>query len=169
MVGFNIFTAAPVYYAKDIVDGIVYKVSLNSNSISGGPGLIIVFGLKGLFFFGQNYTIGYLVQRLTKLRQGLFSHMVRLFFLEGRDRRPRFALHQRPECLPEHTGDWSDRPFRDIPRFFVLRGSCSTAAGSFTGNPDHHSATLLFIHIFGLRNKKAVSDRQISFSEPAPS
>ena len=26
-------------------------------------------------------------------------------------------------------------------------------------------ATLLFIHIFGLRNKKAVSDRQISFSE----
>ena len=82
MVGFNIFTAAPVYYAKDIVDGIVYgdKPELKQYFLVG-LGLIIVFGLKGIFFFGQNYSIGYLVQRLiTRLRQRLFHHMVGLSF-----------------------------------------------------------------------------------------
>ena len=82
MVGFNIFTAAPVYYAKDIVDAIAYgdKPELKQYFLVG-LGLIIVFGLKGLFFFGHNYSIGYLVQRLiTKLRQNLFNHMIELAF-----------------------------------------------------------------------------------------
>ncbi|MGB0361593.1 MAG: ABC transporter ATP-binding protein, partial [bacterium] len=171
MVGFNIFTAAPVYYAKDIVDGIVYggKPELKQYFLVG-LGLIIVFGLKGLFFFGQNYTIGYLVQRLiTKLRQSLFNHMVGLSFSF-------FSKAKTGDLVSRFTNDLNvfqntlvigvTGPFRDIPRFFMLLGimfyrSWELSLVTLIIIP----ATLLFIHIFGLRNKKAVSDRQISFSE----
>ena len=171
MVGFNIFTAAPVYYAKDIVDGIVYggKPELKQYFLVG-LGLIIVFGLKGLFFFGQNYTIGYLVQRLiTKLRQRLFNHMVGLSFSF-------FSKAKTGDLVSRFTNDLNvfqntlvigvTGPFRDIPRFFMLLGimfyrSWELSLVTLIIIP----ATLLFIHIFGLRNKKAVSDRQISFSE----
>ena len=127
MVGFNIFTAAPVYYAKDIVDGIVYggKPELKQYFLVG-LGLIIVFGLKGLFFFGQNYTIGYLVQRLiTKLRQRLFNHMVGLSFSF-------FSKAKTGDLVSRFTNDLNvfqntlvigvTGPFRDIPRFFMLLG-----------------------------------------------
>ena len=171
MVGFNIFTAAPVYYAKDIVDGIVYggKPELKQYFLVG-LGLIIGFGLKGLFFFGQNYTIGYLVQRLiTKLRQRLFNHMVGLSFSF-------FSKAKTGDLVSRFTNDLNvfqntlvigvTGPFRDIPRFFMLLGimfyrSWELSLVTLIIIP----ATLLFIHIFGLRNKKAVSDRQISFSE----
>ena len=171
MVGFNIFTAAPVYYAKDIVDGIVYgdKPELKQYFLVG-LGLIIVFGLKGIFFFGQNYSIGYLVQRLiTRLRQRLFNHMVGLSFSF-------FSRSKTGDLVSRFTNDLNvfqntlvigvTGPFRDIPRFFMLLGimffrSWELSLVTMIIIP----IALFFIHLFGLRNKKAVSDRQISFSE----
>ena len=54
MVGYNIFTAAPAYYAKDIVDAIAYgdKPELKQYFLVG-LGMMIVFAIKGLFFFGK--------------------------------------------------------------------------------------------------------------------
>ncbi len=170
MVGYNIFTAAPAYYAKDIVDAIAYgdKPQLKQYFLVG-LGLIIVFGLKGVFFFGHNYSVGHLVQRLlARLRQQLFDHMISLslsFFTRSRtgDLISRFTndLHVFQNTL--HIGVTG--PFRDIPQFFLLLGimvhrSWQLALVTMIIIP----IALFFIAIFGLRNKKAVSDRQISFS-----
>ena len=126
MVGFNVFTAAPVYYAKDIVDAITYgeKPELKQYFLVG-LGLIIVFGLKGLFFFGHNYSIGYLVQRLiTVLRQRLFDHMIGLSTSF-------FSRSKTGDLISRYTNDLNvfqstlvigvTGPFRDIPRIFLLR------------------------------------------------
>ena len=52
MAGYNIFTAAPAYYAKDIVDTIAYGDNPELKQyFLVGLGLVIVFAIKGLFFF----------------------------------------------------------------------------------------------------------------------
>ena len=52
MGGYNIFTAAPAYYAKDIVDAIVYGENPELEQyFLVGLGMIIVFAIKGMFFF----------------------------------------------------------------------------------------------------------------------
>jgi ABC-type multidrug transport system fused ATPase/permease subunit len=57
MAGYNIFTAAPAYYAKDIVDTIAYGDNPELKQyFLVGLGLVIVFAIKGLFFFGVTTT-----------------------------------------------------------------------------------------------------------------
>ena len=169
MGGYNIFTAAPAYYAKDIVDAIVYgdKPELEQYFLVG-LGMIIVFAIKGLFFFGHNYSVGHLIQSLiVKLRQNLFDHLVGLsltFFTRSKtgDLISRFTndLHVFQNMLQIGvTG-----PFRDIPQFFILIGimffrSWQLAIVTMVIIP----VAVLFIQIFGRRNKIAVSKRQISF------
>jgi len=169
MGGYNIFTAAPAYYAKDIVDAIVYgdKPELEQYFLVG-LGMIIVFAIKGLFFFGHNYSVGHLIQSLiVKLRQNLFDHLVNLsltFFTRSKtgDLISRFTndLHVFQNMLQIGvTG-----PFRDIPQFFLLIGimffrSWQLAIVTMVIIP----VAVLFIQIFGQRNKIAVSKRQISF------
>ena len=169
MGGYNIFTAAPAYYAKDIVDAIVYgdKPELEQYFLVG-LGMIIVFAIKGLFFFGHNYSVGHLIQSLiVKLRQNLFDHIVNLsltFFTRSKtgDLISRFTndLHVFQNMLQIGvTG-----PFRDIPQFFLLIGimffrSWQLAIVTMVIIP----VAVLFIQIFGQRNKIAVSKRQISF------
>jgi len=169
MGGYNIFTAAPAYYAKDIVDAIVYgdKPELEQYFLVG-LGMIIVFAIKGLFFFGHNYSVGHLIQSLiVKLRQNLFDHLVNLsltFFNKSKtgDLISRFTndLHVFQNMLQIGvTG-----PFRDIPQFFLLIGimffrSWQLAIVTMVIIP----VAVLFIQIFGRRNKIAVSKRQISF------
>ena len=171
MVGYNIFTAAPAYYAKDIVDAIAYgdKPELKQYFLVG-LGMIIVFAIKGLFFFGHNYSVGHLVQSLiVKLRQQLFDHLVNLsltFFNRSKtgDLISRFTndLHVFQNMLQVGvTG-----PFRDIPQFFLLLGimffrSWQLALVTMTIIP----VAIFFIQIFGQRNKVAVSQRQISFGD----
>ena len=169
MAGYNIFTAAPAYYAKDIVDAIVYgKNPELEQYFLVGLGMIIVFAIKGLFFFGHNYSVGHLIQSLiVKLRQGLFDHLVNLsltFFSRSKtgDLISRFTndLHVFQNMLQIGvTG-----PFRDIPQFFILIGimffrSWQLAFVTMIIIP----VAVLFIQIFGQRNKVAVSKRQISF------
>jgi len=171
MVGYNIFTAAPAYYAKDIVDAIAYgdKPELKQYFLVG-LGMMIVFAIKGLFFFGHNYSVGHLVQSLiVKLRQQLFDHLVNLsltFFNRSKtgDLISRFTndLHVFQNMLQVGvTG-----PFRDIPQFFLLLGimffrSWQLALVTMTIIP----VAIFFIQIFGQRNKVAVSQRQISFGD----
>ena len=171
MVGYNIFTAAPAYYAKDIVDAIAYGDNPELKQyFLVGLGMIIVFAIKGLFFFGHNYSVGHLVQSLiVKLRQQLFDHLVNLsltFFNRTKtgDLISRFTndLHVFQNMLQVGvTG-----PFRDIPQFFLLLGimffrSWQLALVTMTIIP----VAIFFIQIFGQRNKVAVSQRQISFGD----
>ena len=116
MAGYNIFSAAPAYYAKDIVDAIAYGDNPELKQyFLVGLGMIIVFAVKGLFFFGHNYSVGHLVQSLiVKLRQKLFDHLVNLsltFFFPFQDRRPYFTLYQRFACIPKYASSWSDWSF----------------------------------------------------------
>ena len=171
MVGYNIFTAAPAYYAKDIVDAIAYGDNPELKQyFLVGLGMMIVFAIKGLFFFGHNYSVGHLVQSLiVKLRQQLFDHLVNLsltFFNRSKtgDLISRFTndLHVFQNMLQVGvTG-----PFRDIPQFFLLLGimffrSWQLALVTMTIIP----VAIFFIQIFGQRNKVAVSQRQISFGD----
>jgi len=169
MAGYNIFSAAPAYYAKDIVDAIAYGDNPELKQyFLVGMGMIIVFAVKGLFFFGHNYSVGHLVQSLiVKLRQKLFDHLVNLsltFFSRSKtgDLISRFTndLHVFQNMLQVGvTG-----PFRDIPQFFLLLGimffrSWQLAFVTMIIIP----IAIFFIQIFGQRNKIAVSKRQISF------
>ena len=169
MAGYNIFSAAPAYYAKDIVDTITYGDNPELKQyFLVGLGMIIVFAVKGLFFFGHNYSVGHLVQSLiVKLRQKLFDHLVNLsltFFSRSKtgDLISRFTndLHVFQNMLQVGvTG-----PFRDIPQFFLLLGimffrSWQLAFVTMIIIP----IAIFFIQIFGQRNKIAVSKRQISF------
>ncbi|MEC8939991.1 MAG: ABC transporter ATP-binding protein [SAR324 cluster bacterium] len=169
MAGYNIFTAAPAYYAKDIVDAIVYGENPELKQyFLVGLGLVVVFAVKGLFFFGHSYCVGHLVQSLIlKLRQKLFDHLVNLsltFFTRSKtgDLISRFTndLHVFQNMLQVGvTG-----PFRDIPQFFLLLGimfyrSWQLAFMTLILIP----VAVFFILIFGQRNKAAVSKRQISF------
>ena len=169
MAGYNIFSAAPAYYAKDIVDAIAYGENPELKQyFLVGLGMIIVFAVKGLFFFGHNYSVGHLVQSLiVKLRQKLFDHLVNLsltFFSRSKtgDLISRFTndLHVFQNMLQVGvTG-----PFRDIPQFFLLLGimffrSWQLAFVTMIIIP----IAIFFIQIFGQRNKIAVSKRQISF------
>jgi len=171
MVGYNIFTAAPAYYAKDIVDAIAYGDNPELKQyFLVGLGMMIVFAIKGLFFFGHNYSVGHLVQSLiVKLRQQLFDHLVNLsltFFNRTKtgDLISRFTndLHVFQNMLQVGvTG-----PFRDIPQFFLLLAimffrSWQLALVTMTIIP----VAIFFIQIFGQRNKVAVSQRQISFGD----
>ena len=169
MAGYNIFTAAPAYYAKDIVDAIVYGDNPEMKQyFLVGLGLVIVFAVKGFFFFGHSYCVGHLVQSLIlKLRQHLFDHLVYLsltFFNRSKtgDLISRFTndLHAFQNMM--HVGVAG--PFRDIPQFFLLLGimflrSWQLALVTLIIIP----VAILFIHNFGQRNKIAVSKRQISF------
>ena len=169
MAGYNIFTAAPAYYAKDIVDAIVYGDNPEMKQyFLVGLGLVIVFAVKGFFFFGHSYCVGHLVQSLIlKLRQHLFDHLVNLsltFFNSSKtgDLISRFTndLHAFQNMM--HVGVAG--PFRDIPQFFLLLGimflrSWQLALVTMIIIP----VAILFIHNFGQRNKIAVSKRQISF------
>ena len=169
MAGYNIFSAAPAYYAKDIVDAIAYGDNPELKQyFLVSLGMIIVFAVKGLFFFGHNYSVGHLVQSLiVKLRQKLFDHLVNLsltFFSRSKtgDLISRFTndLHVFQNMLQVGvTG-----PFRDIPQFFLLLGimffrSWQLAFVTMIIIP----IAIFFIQIFGQRNKIAVSKRQISF------
>ena len=169
MAGYNIFTAAPAYYAKDIVDAIVYGENPELKQyFLVGLGLVIVFAVKGLFFFGHSYCVGHLVQSLIlKLRQQLFDHLVNLsltFFNRSKtgDLISRFTndLHAFQNMMQVGVAG----PFRDIPQFFLLLGimflrSWQLALVTMIIIP----VAILFIHNFGQRNKIAVSKRQISF------
>ena len=170
MIGYNIFTAAPAYYAKDIVDSIAYgdEPQLRQYFLVGFA-LVLVFAFKGVFYFGNNYSVGRLVQRLiSKLRQNLFDHLLTLsssFFGRSKtgDLISRFTndLHVFQNTL--HVGVTG--PFRDIPQFFLLLGimayrSWQLALLTTIIIP----FALFFIRLFGKSNKVAVSDRQLSFS-----
>jgi len=171
MGGYNIFSAAPAYYAKDIVDALAYgdKPEL-SQFFLVGFGLILIFFFKGAFHFGNNYGLGHLIQKLlTKLRQDLFDHLLTLSFSF-------YSRSKTGDLISRFTNDLNTfqntlhigvtGPFRDFPQIFLLLGlmlyrSWELSLTTLVIIP----IALYFIQIFGKRNSEAVNDRQLSFSD----
>ncbi|MBF0349836.1 MAG: ABC transporter ATP-binding protein [SAR324 cluster bacterium] len=170
---YNIFTAAPAFYAKDIVDALAYgEAPKLERYFLVGLGLIIVFALKGLSFFGQNFYMGVIVQKLVaKLRQKLYDHMLELPLSF-------YARNQTGDLTARFTNDIQvlrmtmdvavSGPFRDIPQIFLVLGimiyRCwQMALLTLVIMP----VALFFIERFGKSNKHAVSGRQASFGDMA--
>ena len=82
MVGYTIFTAAPAWYIKDLVDALEQgDVPPMEQFVMVGLAIVLIFSLRGLFFFGHNYLIGIMGARLVAdLRMRLFNHLLTLSF-----------------------------------------------------------------------------------------
>ena len=164
---YNLFTAAPGWYAKDIIDAIEHKPRLE-NFYMVGFAIVFVFTMKGVFAFGQTFSMGLMVQRLlSALRTQLFEHMQGLslsFFDKSKtgDLIARFTNDI--QVLQEALNVGITGPFRDIPLVFILMGmmvfrSWQLSLFLLIIIP----IALICILSFGRRNKRAIGKRQISF------
>ena len=169
--GYNLFTAAPGWYAKDIIDAIEHKPRLE-NFFMVAIGIVFVFTMKGVFSFVQTFSMGLMVQRLlSSLRTRLFEHIQGLslsFFDKSKtgDLIARFTNDI--QVLQEALNVGITGPFRDIPLVFILTGmmiyrSWQLSLFLLIIIP----IALLCILSFGKRNKKAIGRRQTSFGELA--
>ena len=169
--GYNLFTAAPGWYAKDIIDAIEHKPNLD-NFFMVAIGIVFVFTMKGVFAFVQTFSMGLMVQRLlSSLRTRLFEHMQGLslsFFDKSKtgDLIARFTNDI--QVLQEALNVGITGPFRDIPLVFILSGmmiyrSWQLSLFLLIIIP----IALLCILSFGKRNKRAIGRRQTSFGELA--
>ena len=169
--GYNLFTAAPGWYAKDIIDAIEHKPRLE-NFFMVAIGIVFVFTMKGLFSFVQTFSMGLMVQRLlSSLRTQLFEHIQGLslsFFDKSKtgDLIARFTNDI--QVLQEALNVGITGPFRDIPLVFILTGmmiyrSWQLSLFLLIIIP----IALLCILSFGKRNKRAIGRRQSSFGELA--
>ncbi len=164
MVGYNLFNAVPAFYIKDIVDALSSKPELD-NFFIVGIGVMLVFGLKGFFAFGQTFTMGLAVQKLVKdLRDKLFVHLQKLS--------PSFfSRFQTGDIVARFTNDTSSLqdslnvsitgPIRDIPAiglFFVIMIYRSWELFLVTLFVLPPAAIL--IQLFGKKNGEAVDNRQ---------
>ncbi|MGK5092067.1 ABC transporter ATP-binding protein [Deltaproteobacteria bacterium TL4] len=171
MLAYNIFTAAPAFYSKDVVDALAYGDAPKlAQFFLVGAAVILIYFFKGVFYFGQNYSMGLMIQRLVaKLRQQLFDHVIRLslsFFSKSKtgDLIARFTNDL--QVLQQTLTVGVSGPFRDIPQIFLLFGimvfrSWELALVTSIIIP----VTFFFIHLFGKNNKRAVTGRQSSFGD----
>jgi subfamily B ATP-binding cassette protein MsbA len=127
MVGYTVFTAAPAWYIKDLVDalekGIIPPLE---KFFLVAFGIVLIFSLRGLFFFGHNYLIGVMGQRMVAdLRMTLYRHLLRLSFSfftsrPAGDVIARFTsdlLTLRQSISMSITG-----PLRDVPQMLIFLG-----------------------------------------------
>ena len=164
MVGYNLFNAVPAFYIKDIVDSLSSKPELD-NFFLVGIGIMLVFGFKGLFAFGQTFAMGLVVQRLVKdLRNQLFDHLQTLS--------PSFfARFQTGDIVARFTNDTASLqdslnvsitgPIRDIPAiglFFAIMvyRSWDLCIVTLVVLPP----AAILIQLFGRKNGEAVETRQ---------
>lgn len=119
------FSVAPAKYMKDIIDELSSgKIPEITQFIWVGVGIVMVFVLKGLFFFGQNYLMSSLGLKLIRdLRDQLFEKIVRLplsFFnrTSPGDLISRFTTDL--NILSEAVTIGITGPMRDLPQIVLL-------------------------------------------------
>ena len=78
MAAYSLFTVAPAWYMKPIVDALGSgNVPELKKFIMVGVGLILLFVLKGISYFGQNFLMSTLGQKLImELRGKLFKKII---------------------------------------------------------------------------------------------
>jgi len=125
MIGFALFSVAPAKYMKNIVDELSSgKIPEIMQFVWVGLGIVALFALKGLSFFGQNYLMSSLGLKLIRdIRDQLFAKIVRLplsFF----NRTPSGELISRfttdLNILNEAVSIGISGPMRDLPQIVLL-------------------------------------------------
>jgi len=170
MVGYNLFTAAPAWYIKDVVDSLEQgEVPAISRFVLVGGGIVLIFVLKGLFFFGQNYLMGVVGQRLvTNLRARLYAHMQKLSFSF-------FARTAAGDLITRFTSDLLNLqnaltlsisgPLRDIPQIFLFLAILVVRSWElFLVSLGLIPVALWLISRFGKRTNVLTSERLATFS-----
>ena len=171
MIGYTVFTAAPAWYIKDLVDAIEKgHIPKMEKFILVAIGIVLIFSLRGLFYFGHNYLIGIMGQRMVSdLRMSLYEHLLKLHFsfFTGRaagDLISRFTsdlLTLRNSVSLSITG-----PLRDVPQMLIFIGilfhrSWHLALASFGMVP----LAMYMISRFGKRSSQLATLRQESQGE----
>lgn len=125
MVGYNLFNALPAWYAKDVVDALKNGVTPTINEFAlVGALVFIIFATKGLFFFGHNYLMGVVGQKLIyNLRSKLYKHLQTLSFTF-------YSSRPAGDLISRFTSDLITLqnaikvsvvgPLRDIPQIFIF-------------------------------------------------
>ena len=171
MIGYTVFTAAPAWYIKDLVDAIEKgHIPKLEKFFLVAFGIVLIFSLRGLFFFGHNYLIGVMGQRMvSELRMALYEHLLKLHFsfFTGRaagDLISRFTadlITLRNALSVSMTG-----PLRDLPQMLIFIGilfyrSWHLALASLGILP----IAMYLISRFGKRSSQLATLRQESLGE----
>ena len=127
MVFYALFTVAPAKYMKDIVDALGSgKVPEQSRFILVGFGIVLLFFFKGITFFGQNYLMNSMGQKIImELREKLFRQILMLP-VEFHNKQSTGDLISRfttdLTSLAEAVKTAISGPLRDLPQILILLG-----------------------------------------------
>jgi subfamily B ATP-binding cassette protein MsbA len=171
MAGYSLFTAAPAWYIKDVVDTLEKgDTPTLSRFAIVGIGIVVIFALRGFFFFCQNYLMGKVAEDLiTRMRAELFAHLQRLSFSF-------FTTHASGELVTRFTSDLINLqnalrvgitgPLRDIPLIFLLLGMLMYRSWAlFLASLIVMPIALKLITRFARRSKTLTVQRMTTFGE----
>jgi len=171
LVGFNLFTALPAWYAKDVVDYLQRgKIPDINRFVLVAVAILLIFTVKGVFYFAYNNLLGKVTQRMIHtLRSRLYGHLQTLSFSF-------FSKRSAGDLISRFTADLltlqnSVRvivlgPLRDIPQIFIFLGIAAYRSWQlFLASVVISPIALLLINRFGSRTKRLTSQRLASFGQ----
>lgn len=127
MLSFALLNVAPAWYVKNVIDSLSSgKVWPLERFLLVGLAVVLLFALKGLAFFGQNYLMGSLGQKIVReLRNKLYRRVILLpisFFNKQStgELTSRFTIDV--TTLNEAIITGIIAPLRDIPQILFLIG-----------------------------------------------
>ncbi len=171
MAGYNVFTAAPAWYMKDVVDTLEKgdRPALFRFVVVGGA-IVLIFALRGFFFYCQQFLMGKVAEELiSSLRERLFNHLQRLSLSF-------FSSKPSGELVTRFTSDLLtlqealrvsiSGPLRDLPQIGLLLGMLIYRSWQL------FLASVIIIPVagwliakFGKRNQRLTTQRLASFGE----
>jgi subfamily B ATP-binding cassette protein MsbA len=171
MAGYNVFTAAPAWYIKDVVDTLQKgdRPTLYRFVVVGGA-IVGIFAMRGLFFYCQQYLIGKVAEGLvSSMREHLFHHMQKLS-LSFFSTKPSGELVSRFTTdlvtLQESLRVSVSGPLRDLPQILMLLGMLLVRSWQlFLASVIIIPVAAWLIAGFGKRNQILTNQRLISFGE----
>jgi len=171
MICYSLFTVAPAWYMGLIVDGLkAGEIPSQSKFVLVGLGLVLIFVLKGISYFGQNYLMGSVGQSFIRdLRDRLYEKIILkplAFFNKNTtgDLISRFTIDL--NTLNEAVTISITGPLRDIPQIIFLFGvmfirSWQLTVVTFFLLPP----AAYLIQKFGSQNKKVTTKRLNKYGE----
>ena len=125
MLAFAAFNVAPVYVIKKIVDSLQANTIFPLiNFVMAGLAIVALFTLKGISFYGQNYLMGALGQRLIRdLRETMFRKIISMplsFFNKSSTGNLISRITVDLQTLNEAVTIGIVGPLRDIPQIVFL-------------------------------------------------
>lgn len=171
MAGYNVFTAAPAWYIKDIVDELEKGRVPEINKFAlVGAGIVLIYSMKGFCYFGQSYLMGLLGQRMVHtLRTRLYAHLQKLSFSF-------FTERPAGDLIARFTSDLLNLqnalrisvagPLRDIPQIFIFLAILMYRSWElFLLGIIIIPLAFFLISRFGKRNNRLTTERLATFGQ----